>query len=223
MRPGARAGRAPSTRPRRTPRTSTRCGRRSASTRSRSGGRRTGRRSSSRTPLAHPDHVERLLLDSVVTPTGPDPLGLDTLQGIPLGLSAMCGNAACRAIAPEPGRGGRRAREPGCGHADPRPRSDASGPLEARVAGRADPARGRRQRRPQSRPAGGATVGVSARDGRPPAGAAPPRRASARRLPLHFAPADASFSEGLFLATTCNDGRFPWAAERRPRRRASRR
>jgi len=50
--------------------------------------------------LAHPDHVERMLLDSVVTPAGPDPLGLDTLQGIPLGLSAMCASAACRAIDP---------------------------------------------------------------------------------------------------------------------------
>ncbi|HET7466212.1 MAG TPA: alpha/beta fold hydrolase, partial [Candidatus Dormibacteraeota bacterium] len=48
--------------------------------------------------LAHPDHVERMLLDSVVPTTGPDPLGLDTLQGIPLGMRALCGNAACRAI-----------------------------------------------------------------------------------------------------------------------------
>ena len=33
---------------------------------------------------------------------------------------------------------------------------------------------------------------------------------------LHFATADASFSEGLFLATMCNDGRFPWQPDADP-------
>ena len=35
--------------------------------------------------LAHPDHVDRLLLDSVLQPEGPDAFATDELRGIPLG------------------------------------------------------------------------------------------------------------------------------------------
>jgi len=45
--------------------------------------------------LAHPDHVERLLLDSVVPPER-DTLETSTLKAIPGTLSAYCGGGICR-------------------------------------------------------------------------------------------------------------------------------
>lgn len=157
--------------------------------------------------LAHPDHVERMLLDSVVTPTGPDPLGLETLQNMPLALRSLCGSAACRKIAP-----------------------DLAGEVVA-LANRAavTPIRGR------VRTAGGRLETVSldgttllgivvATDLSPGLQAELPSAvgaaAAGRRQELlriaAFAQAaglgspGTSFSEGLFLATMCNDGRFPW-------------
>ncbi len=156
---------------------------------------------------AFPTHVERLLLDSVVTPTGPDPLGLDSLQGIPLGLAQICGDAACHAISP-----------------------DLAGETAA-LANRAEasPIRGR-IRTPSGRLetismdgvtlvslAIGADLDPGLRAELPSAiqGATAGRPAELLRIAAFgdsgFALADNSFSEGLFLATTCNDGRFPWA------------
>ena len=40
--------------------------------------------------LAHPANVERLVLDSVVEPTGPDPLYRPTLQAVPRVLRSLC-------------------------------------------------------------------------------------------------------------------------------------
>ena len=40
--------------------------------------------------LAHPANVERLVLDSVVEPTGPDPLYRPTIQALPRVLRALC-------------------------------------------------------------------------------------------------------------------------------------
>ncbi len=159
--------------------------------------------------LAHADHVERLLLDSVVPVAGPDPLALDTLQGIPLGLSALCGAAACRAVAP-----------------------DLAGEV-ATLANRAatDPIRG------SVRSASGVRVpivldgqtllgivvsadlspGLQAELPSAVAGAVAGRPQELLRLAAFgqngfrgLRTAAASFSEGLFLATMCNDGRFPW-------------
>jgi len=45
--------------------------------------------------LAHPEHVERLLLDSVVLPDGPDPLGLASLAAIPTAFASICHQGAC--------------------------------------------------------------------------------------------------------------------------------
>ena len=44
---------------------------------------------------AHPKHVDRLLLDSVVPFNGPEPLGLDTLRGISAALRSICHDGAC--------------------------------------------------------------------------------------------------------------------------------
>ena len=156
--------------------------------------------------LAHPDHVERMLLDSVVPTTGPDPLGLETLQGIPLAMRSLCGTAACHAIS-----------------------RDLAGQVVAlanRIAVR--PLRGR------VRGQSGRTVTVSldgptllgivvSADLNPGlqaelpgaiAGAAAGRPQALLRIAAFaqggLALADASFSEGLFLATMCGDGRFPW-------------
>ena len=161
--------------------------------------------------LAHPDHVERMLLDSVVTPAGPDPLGLDTLQGIPLGLSAMCASAACRAIDPNLAAqvatiANRAAAKPITGRVrNPfgRPRSvTLDGPTLLQIVVGADLDPGLQAALP--------SVVSAATAGRP--------QALLRLADLgqsgfgfpRFASGDTSFSEGLFLATMCNDGRFPW-------------
>ncbi len=166
--------------------------------------------------LAHPDHVERLLLDSVVPPTGPDPLSLDTLQGIPLGLSSMCGTAACRAIDPNlaaevPTLANRAAVTPISGRvrtASGRPRTvsvDGLTLLETVVS--ADLSPGLQAELP--------SAVFAATAGRPQLLL---RLASLGQtgFGLHFATADTSFSEGLFLATMCNDGRFPWQPDADP-------
>jgi pimeloyl-ACP methyl ester carboxylesterase len=46
--------------------------------------------------LAHPDHVERLLLDSVLPPEGPDPYGADVLSRITQTLGTFCSDGGCR-------------------------------------------------------------------------------------------------------------------------------
>ncbi len=47
--------------------------------------------------LAHPDHVERLLLDSVVPPLDQDPFSTKVLQTMPATLNGFCGDGGCRA------------------------------------------------------------------------------------------------------------------------------
>jgi pimeloyl-ACP methyl ester carboxylesterase len=47
--------------------------------------------------LAHPDHVERLLLDSVLPPELPDPFTANTLRAMPATLAAFCSAGRCRA------------------------------------------------------------------------------------------------------------------------------
>jgi pimeloyl-ACP methyl ester carboxylesterase len=46
--------------------------------------------------LAHPDHVERLLLDSVVPPELPDPFSAEVLSRMPATLTAFCADGSCR-------------------------------------------------------------------------------------------------------------------------------
>ncbi|HZQ64576.1 MAG TPA: alpha/beta fold hydrolase [Gaiellaceae bacterium] len=47
--------------------------------------------------LAYPSHVERLLLDSVLPPLEQDPFGTTELQAMPATLNAFCSDASCRA------------------------------------------------------------------------------------------------------------------------------
>jgi pimeloyl-ACP methyl ester carboxylesterase len=46
---------------------------------------------------AYPDHVEALVLDSVVLPEGPDPFQRSSLSNAPRVLSDLCAGGACRA------------------------------------------------------------------------------------------------------------------------------
>jgi pimeloyl-ACP methyl ester carboxylesterase len=50
----------------------------------------------------HPQHVEALILDSVVTPTGPEPLGLPTFAAVRRILAQLCARRACAGITGEP-------------------------------------------------------------------------------------------------------------------------
>lgn len=50
--------------------------------------------------LAHPDRVERLLLDSVLPPELPDPYSADVLRAIPRTLNTFCTDTDCRAATP---------------------------------------------------------------------------------------------------------------------------
>lgn len=47
--------------------------------------------------LAHPDHVERLLLDSVLPPELSDPFSAQVLRTLPATLAAFCSDGGCRA------------------------------------------------------------------------------------------------------------------------------
>ncbi len=47
--------------------------------------------------LAHPDHVGRLLLDSVLVPEGPDPYSANVQRNLPATLDAFCSDGSCRA------------------------------------------------------------------------------------------------------------------------------
>ena len=50
---------------------------------------------------AYPDHVERLLLDSVVPLDRPDPFATDELQAMPATLAAYCPHSSCGAVLPD--------------------------------------------------------------------------------------------------------------------------
>ncbi|MDQ3895409.1 MAG: alpha/beta hydrolase [Actinomycetota bacterium] len=51
--------------------------------------------------LAHPDHVERLLLDSVLPVELPDPWARDVVSAMPQTLAALCAGARCRGATPD--------------------------------------------------------------------------------------------------------------------------
>jgi pimeloyl-ACP methyl ester carboxylesterase len=50
----------------------------------------------------YPSHVEALLLDSVVTPNGPDPLNRPSFAAVPRILRQECSEGACAHVTPEP-------------------------------------------------------------------------------------------------------------------------
>ena len=158
---------------------------------------------------AHPDRVDRLLLDSVVPTSGPSALSLDTLAAMPHALNDICGvlcradgrplandaAAVVRALRQQPvaatiyDRGGRAHRE----------RLDPLGFWDMLLAGDSEPA---------LRAAEAAAI-RAARAGDP---ALLLRLARAARLVLHppHPPPARMFSTGLYTATSCEDVALPW-------------
>ena len=51
---------------------------------------------------AYPEHVERMILDSTVTPAGIDPLGLSSVGALPRVLSQLCRGGGCEGITSDP-------------------------------------------------------------------------------------------------------------------------
>jgi len=161
--------------------------------------------------LAHPTHVERLLLDSVVPTTGPDPYGLETLQNIPDKLSALCGTAACHKITPDLAKqvaavANRAAAKPITGRVHDSTgrlvRVTLDGPTLLAIVVSTDLNPGLQAALPSAISAAAA--------GRPQALLRIEAFAEGGLRLGGYATADTSFSEGLFLATMCSDGRFPW-------------
>ena len=157
--------------------------------------------------VAHPDRVERVLVDSVVPPEGVDPFFANVLRAVPEKLGRFCAGGRCRAATP--------------GYA--RDVTALAAALERR------PARVR-FRVPGGRPVNARLGGLDvvslavASDLSPGLAAALPaavRAARAGRFRPFVRLAELSaatsvaplrdFSTGLYLATTCQDGPFPWA------------
>jgi pimeloyl-ACP methyl ester carboxylesterase len=156
--------------------------------------------------LAHPDHVQRLLLDSVLPPGNPDPFGENILRNLPLALASLCHGSLCRAATTHPVRDvvtlANRlavtplvAKVPMPGHA----------PIPLRLSGvdliglvvASDLNHGVASELPAA---------VSAAlNGRP----APLERLTVLATFGSTAP-DTEYDQALNLATTCDDGLFPW-------------
>jgi pimeloyl-ACP methyl ester carboxylesterase len=158
--------------------------------------------------LAHPDHVDRLLLDSVLPPELPDPFSAEVLRTLPATLAAFCSDGGCRpATADFPGDVVAVANKL------------AARPLNGKVPG----------------PGGTRTIRVDGlellsivldADLNPGLAAELPAVVKAARLgntqplvrlaALHAGdaaepPIDLSFA--LYAATVCRDGPFPWAPD----------
>jgi pimeloyl-ACP methyl ester carboxylesterase len=159
--------------------------------------------------LAYPVHVERLLLDSVVPPELPDPYEANVFEAMPAALSGFCGSGVCRGAT-----------------------SDLAGDVAA-VANRlaARPATVKvlqpsgRARDQRVSGLGLVSMVVDA-DLSPGLAAALPAAVHAARQgslePLarlvaldsasNVVPAE-DLSSGLYAATVCRDGPFPWAPD----------
>jgi pimeloyl-ACP methyl ester carboxylesterase len=51
---------------------------------------------------AHPEHVDRMILDSTVTDTGIDPFGMSSVRALPRVLGQMCRGGGCEGITADP-------------------------------------------------------------------------------------------------------------------------
>jgi pimeloyl-ACP methyl ester carboxylesterase len=167
--------------------------------------------------LAYPTHVERLLLDSVLPPELPDPYEANVLTRMPSTLSAFCGSDVCRGAT-----------------------SDLAGDVVAvanRLAARpVDVGLLQPDGRTHDQRVSGLGVlsTVVDADLSPGLAAALPaavhaaRQGSLRPLARLVALDSASnvvpaeeLSSGLYAATTCRDGPFPWGAATPPAERAA--
>jgi pimeloyl-ACP methyl ester carboxylesterase len=160
----------------------------------------------------YPEHVEALVLDSVVPPTGPDPLDRTTFEAIPRILRQLCAYRQCAHITPNPvadlarlvrrmGGGTVRGRWIGPhGHSHPIPIS-ANELLDILLAGDFDPI---------LRAEFPAAVRAAAEGDNAPLA----------RLLVHAASGESEEGEGidepLFFATTCEEEEFPWSRAASP-------
>ena len=162
----------------------------------------------------YPDKVERLVLDSVVPPSGPDPLQRSSFRSVRPVLRELCANNACRGITPNPltdvrtlvqrgrtirgdtfTRSGRRIRvrmEPQdiyevlvSGDLNPAWRALVPGAVRAAVRGDGTPL---------------VRLGIASLGG--------VADGSSGRLALQRD--DTGVNQALFLATACEDIAFPW-------------
>jgi pimeloyl-ACP methyl ester carboxylesterase len=163
--------------------------------------------------LRHPGEVERLVLDSVVEPGGPDPLYRDSFAAVPRVLRALC-DGRCRAFTRDPVADlerlvARLARGPLHGRLIDhrgRPRRatlDRGELLAILLAGDFDPT---------LRAVFPAAVHAAAAGD-----AAPLLRLKRRALLVDARPPPPSLvSSALFAATTCEESAFPWARDAPP-------
>ena len=157
--------------------------------------------------LAHPERVERLLLDSVVLPESDDTFDTDTLRAIPGALGSICAGSLCRGVTANLGAdvarlANRLAASPIRG---PVVQTNGRGVVE-RVDGLrllsivvdADLSPGIAAELP-------AAVAAALR------GRNQPLLRLAQLDEGTFAVPDTELSFGLLAATNCADGRFPWS------------
>ena len=160
--------------------------------------------------LTYPSHVERLILDSVADPAGRDPFALDDLQQMPKGLASLCSGGLCRA-----------ATSNFVGELVKLANRMAAHPVAGKVA---KPSGGTRTVRATGFDfLGGAVLDSDLNAGLAaelPAAVHAALRGRARPL-LRLVQLDRQtaitsaedLSMGLFTATVCDDGPFPWAPE----------
>jgi pimeloyl-ACP methyl ester carboxylesterase len=157
----------------------------------------------------YPAHVDRLVLDSVVTADGPDALSPDTFRAVPRVLRALCGGRRCRAITRNPvtdvarltariaSRGSLRGRLVGAHGRVRRATASRYDVYSTLVAGDFEPEMRRQY------PA----AVVSALHG----DAAPMLRLNRRAIALESAAPDPrELSSAVYAATTCEESRLPW-------------
>lgn len=171
----------------------------------------------------YPGHVERLVLDSTLDVSPPDPVYFDIYRATARVLRTLCRKRACRSVTRDPVGDLRKAV-----------RKLASGPMRAYVVGRD----GRRRSRSVDRDkifsvllAGdfdeslradfpGAVLSMLKGD------AVPMARLSVRASEIEGGePAPREFSTALYATTVCEEGAFPWSRtapfdERIPQARA---
>jgi pimeloyl-ACP methyl ester carboxylesterase len=156
----------------------------------------------------HPQHVERLLLDSVLPLEGPDAFSRDILTAVPRVLRSLCGRRACTGITSDPVTDLVRLVS--------RLRVQ---PLRGRVIGGDGKARQRRLGRLQLlRVLIDGDLDPSLRSELPGSvrsalrGDSAPLLRLAHRAALTGAQVDPPFrfSSALFVATVCEDGPLPW-------------
>jgi len=160
--------------------------------------------------LTYPSHVERLLLDSVADLTGRDPFSLDDLRQMPKGLASLCSGGLCKA-----------ATSNFVGEVVKLANRMAARPLTGRVA---KPGGGTRVVRATGFDfLSGAVIDSDLNAGLAaelPAAVHAALRGRTRALlrlvqldrQAALTPAE-DLSMGLFTATVCDDGPFPWDPE----------